>query len=493
MASVVFYFQVHQPYRLKRYRVFDIGKDHKYFNDTSERDTNNRKVFRKVADKCYLPANALWLELLERYPQLKLTYSLSGVFMEQMEEWGPDVLESFQKLVATGRVEILDETYDHSLAFLYSKTEFIEQVRMHRDMVKRLFHVTPTSFRNTELIYHNDLSEFLSSPEFHKELGVTYKAVIAEGADHVLGWRSPNFLYKPPRGDVKLMLKNYRLSDDIAFRFSSREWKDWPLTAPKFAHWVHAVNGGGNVVNLFMDYETFGEHQWSDTGIFDFLRALPAEILHHPDNDFLTVTEAANRYPAMDTVDVPHYMSWADVERDLSAWLGNGIQHDAIGKLFALRDEVLATGNHALIDDWRKLTTSDHFYYMCTKWFNDGDVHKYFSPYDTPYDAFIAFSNVLQDMRVRLTQIQKTLRSPFQIVEVAPSRREEATKEVPSHTLHVTQAPDSEKKTDAVTPEEIPEHVSEPTSPVQVKVKTAKQLHVSHEHHRTLQRKPRRT
>jgi len=493
MASVVFYFQVHQPYRLKRYRVFDIGKDHKYFNDTSERDTNNRKVFRKVAEKCYLPANAIWLELLQRYPQLKLTYSLSGVFMEQMEEWGPDVLESFQKLVATGRVEILDETYHHSLAFLYSKAEFIEQVRMHRDMVKRLFHYTPTSFRNTELIYHNDLAEFHSDLDVIQEIGHEgYKAIIAEGADHVLGWRSPNFLYKPPKGNVKLMLKNYRLSDDIAFRFSSREWKEYPLTAPKFAQWVHEVNGSGNVVNLFMDYETFGEHQWSDTGIFDFLRALPAEILHHPDNDFLTVTEAAERYPAMDTVDVPHYMSWADVERDLSAWLGNGIQHDAIGKLFALRDEVMATGNHILIDDWRKLTTSDHFYYMCTKWFNDGDVHKYFSPYETPYDAFIAFSNVLQDMRVRVTQIQKNLRSPFQIVEVTPTiKKEEKSERAPKTEAPAVLDRHEAKKEEA---QDVPP-TAEPEVPssVLVKVKTAKRLHVEHEGRRALHRKPRRT
>jgi alpha-amylase len=495
MSSVVFYFQVHQPYRLKRYRVFDIGKDHHYFNDTSERDTNNRKVFRKVADKCYLPANATWLELLKRYPKLKISYSLSGVFMEQMEEWGPDVLESFKKLVATGQVEILDETYDHSLAFLYSKEEFVEQVRMHRDMVKRLFHVEPTSFRNTELIYHNDLAEFLASPEFKKALGVNYRAVIAEGADHVLGWRSPNFLYQPPKGDIKLMLKNYRLSDDIAFRFSSREWKEWPLTAPKFANWVHAVNGNGNVINLFMDYETFGEHQWEDTGIFDFLRALPEEILKHPDNDFLTVTEAAERYPSVGTVDVPHYMSWADVERDLSAWLGNGIQHDAIGKLFALRDEVLATGNRTLIDDWRKLTTSDHFYYMCTKWFNDGDVHKYFSPYETPYDAFIAFSNVIQDMRMRLTQIQKTLRSPFQVVEVVQPKVLE--RHAPAQKIEETPfvMPRIKEKEETPLPAiaETEEEEEDVPLPVTLKLKTAKRLEVHHEGRRSLQRKPRKT
>jgi alpha-amylase len=399
--------------------------------------------------------------------------------MEQMEEWGPDVLESFQKLVATGRVEILDETYDHSLAFLYSKAEFVEQVRMHRDMVKRLFGVTPTSFRNTELIYHNDLAEFHTDLDVMKEIGhMGYKAIIAEGADHVLGWRSPNFLYSPPKGDIKLMLKNYKLSDDIAFRFSSRSWPEWPLTAEKFAQWVNAINGNGNVLNLFMDYE-----------IFDFLRALPREILKHPDNNFMTVTEAAEKYPSVGTVDVPHYMSWADVERDLSAWLGNGIQHDAIGKIFAMRDEVLATGDHKLIDDWRKLTTSDHFYYMCTKWFNDGDVHKYFSPYETPYDAFIAYSNVLQDMRVRLTKIQSTLRSPFQIVEVTPTAHG-IPSQIGGEKAPEVAVPATLEAVDAVLAKDLTQDIA---APVVVKVKTAKPLPVHHEGRRVLARKPRKT
>ncbi len=490
MPSVVFYFQVHQPYRLKRYRVFDIGKDHHYFNDEGERDTNNRKVFRKVAEKCYLPANAVWLDLLKKHPDLKITYSLSGVFMEQMEDWGPDVLESFRKLIATGQVEILSETYCHSLSFLYSKAEFVEQVCMHRDKVKSLFGVTPSSFRNTELIYHNDLAEFLSSKEAEEQIGIRYKAILAEGADHVLGWRSPNFVYSPPKGNIKLLLKNYRLSDDIAFRFSSRAWSEWPLSSEKFAQWVNAVNGNGTVVNLFMDYETFGEHQWEDTGIFHFLRALPGEILKHPDNNFKTVSEAADMYPSVGSVDVPHYMSWADVERDLSAWLGNGIQHDAIGKIFAMRDEVMSTGDTALITDWRKLTTSDHFYYMCTKWWSDGDVHKYFSPYESPYDAFIAYANVLQDMRMRLIEDQEKRRSPFQITKGGESKLH--------HTQHESQAPyvvntppSHSNKHEHAHSEGM--HEDNLPSPIQVNVKTAKQIQVLHEGRRTLHRKPRKT
>lgn len=395
MASVCFYFQVHQPYRIKRYRIFDVGHDHEYFNDHSDKDINNEKILHKVANKCYLPTNALMLELLNTHPEFKIAYSFSGVYLDQLEQFSPETLKSFQALVATGRVEILDETYYHSLAFLYSKDEFVRQVELHRAKVKKLFGVSPTAFRNTELIYNNELAKFV------EDMG--YKAIIAEGAEHILGWRSPNFLYRSPTTTkIKTLLKNFKLSDDIAFRFSSRDWAEWPLKAEKFAEWVNQVNGNGNVVNLFMDYETFGEHQWEDTGIFNFLRALPGEILKHPDNDFVTPTEAAERYPVMGEFDAHSFVSWADVERDLSAWLSNGMQHEAINNIYALEADVLASKDPKIIEDWRKLQTSDHFYYMCTKWFADGDVHKYFNPYDTPYEAFIAYNNVLHDLKLRI-------------------------------------------------------------------------------------------
>ena len=397
MASVCFYFQVHQPYRIKKYRIFDAGHDHSYFNDKSDRDINNEKILHKVARKSYLPMNALLLELLEQHPEFKCSFSISGVALEQFEEFAPEVIKSFQKLVKTGRVEILDETYHHSLSFLYSRDEFKRQVKLHRDKVKELFGVEPTTFRNTELVYSNEIAQAA------EEMG--YSSVLAEGADHILGWRSPNFLYRAPGTQkIKLHLKNFRLSDDIAFRFSSRDWAEWPLTTEKFAQWVNAVNGNGNVINLFMDYETFGEHQWEDTGVFEFMRVLPREVLRHPDNDFVTVAEAAERYEPVGEVDVPFYMSWADVERDLSAWLGNPLQNEAIGNLYALEAAVYATEDPVLIADWRKLTTSDHFYYMCTKWFADGDVHKYFNPYENPYDSYIAFMNVLNDMMIRLQE-----------------------------------------------------------------------------------------
>jgi len=398
MTAVCFYFQVHQPRRVKRYNAFQIGQDREYFNEGGDNKLNNKKILEKVANKCYLPANYSIYEMLLRHPEFKCAYSFSGIFLEQLEEYMPEVLESFRKLIKTGRVEVLSETYYHSLAFLYSREEFKRQVELHRKKVRQLFGVDPVVFRNTELIYSNDIGTEL------EKMG--YKGVIAEGADHILGWRSPNFLYRPKGAKkIKLLLKNYKLSDDVAFRFSSKDWKEWPLTAPKFSHWVSEHNGNGDVVNLFMDYETFGEHQWEDTGIFEFLKAFPGEHLRHPDNSFVTPSEAVEKYKAYDEIDAPHYVSWADVERDLSAWRGNPIQHDALNAVYALEKEILATGNKRLIEDWRRLQTSDHFYYMCTKWFADGDVHKYFNPYDSPYDAFISYMNVMHDLRMRLDEL----------------------------------------------------------------------------------------
>ena len=391
MVSVCFYFQVHQPLRLRRYSVFDIGTDHNYFDEQK-----NREVLNKVAKKCYLPANRLILDLIRKHDgKLKVSYSLSGVFIEQCEAYLPEVLDSFKDLAKTGCVEFLDETYYHSLAFLYSRDEFMEQVGLHNKLVRRLFKQTPRVFRNTELIYNNDLAKDL------EQMG--YKGVIAEGADHILGKRSPNFLYSPSgTKKIKALLKNYRLSDDLAFRFGEKSWKEYPLKVDKFCRWVNNVNGNGNTVNLFMDYETFGEHQWEDTGIFEFLKALPTEHLKHKDNDFKMPSELVAAYPAVDDLDVPNPISWADIERDLSAWTANKMQQSAISEIYTIEKQIRETGDPVILADWRKLQTSDHFYYMCTKWFADGDVHKYFNPYDSPYDAFVAFMNVLNDLLIRL-------------------------------------------------------------------------------------------
>ena len=401
MPSVCFYFQVHQPLRVKRYRIFNVGVDSEYFNDDSDTPLNNGKIFKKVADKSYLPTNAVLLELLEKHPDFKISFSLSGVFLEQAKKYAPEVIDSFKKLVDTGRAEILSETYHHSLSFLYSKPEFRRQVQLHKRMVKELFGVTPKVFRNTELIFNNDLA--------YEAEGLGFDGVLAEGADHILGWRSPNFLYRPKdTKKIKLLMKNYRLSDDIAFRFSSKEWGEYPLTAPKFADWVSSINGTGEIINLFMDYETFGEHQWEDTGIFNFLKHLPGEILKHPDNNFVTPSEAIAKFDTKGEIDIPHFISWADTERDLSAWLSNPMQKDAMRKVYDLEQAIFSLDDPELIDTWRKMTTSDHFYYMCTKWWSDGDVHKYFSPYDSPYDAFINYMNALTDLKLRMENKQRS-------------------------------------------------------------------------------------
>ena len=388
MASVCFYFQVHQPYRLRRYSVFDT--DHNYFDSHK-----NAEICHKVATKCYLPANQCILDMIRVHEgRFRCAYSITGVALDQFAEYCPEVLDSFRRLNDTGCVEFLAETYYHSLSFLYSRDEFVAQIALHQDKMEKLFGRRSRVFRDTELIYNNDLARAAH------ELG--YIAVIAEGADHILGYRSPNFVYRAPTAPISVLCKNYRLSDDIAFRFGNRGWAEWPLTTEKFAGWVNQVNGCGYTINLFMDYETFGEHQWTDTGIFDFLYHLPGAVMSYPDNDFKTPSEVVGAYPAIGDFDCPHLISWADTERDLSAWLGNAMQSSALQELFSAEEWVKAKNDPELLHDWRRLTTSDHFYYMCTKYFADGDVHKYFNPYESPYDSYINFMNALDNVRSRL-------------------------------------------------------------------------------------------
>lgn len=391
MAAVCFYFQVHQPYRLRHYTFFDIGADAFY-----EDEDANCAILLKVARKCYLPMNALLLSLIRRHEgRFKVSFSLSGTALDQFAAYAPELIQSYRELVATGCVELLSETYNHSLAFLYSPDEFREQVRLHDDRIEELFGVRPTVFRNTELIYNNALARAV------EDMG--YAAILAEGADHVLGWRSPNYVYRPAGcGRLKLLLKNYRLSDDIAFRFSDRNWPEFPLTAEKFAHWAGTAALSGDLINLFMDYETFGEHQWEASGIFQFMEALPDRLLRLPGFRFVTPSEAAAEHEPVAELDVHNFMSWADAERDLTAWLGNDMQHDAIETVYRLEERVKAGGDEGLLRTWRRLQTSDHFYYMCTKWFADGDVHSYFNPYGSPYDAYINYMNVMADFTLRL-------------------------------------------------------------------------------------------
>lgn len=393
MLSVCLYFQVHQPYRVKNYKIFDIGNDSEYFN--GDKNLDNRRIFEKVSKKSYLLANKILFRLLKKHPEFRISFSLSGVFLEQAEEFCPAVLKSFKELIDTGQVEILDETYYHSLSFLHSVEEFVSQIKLHRNKIKELFGVTPIVFRNTELIYNDKIGKII------EELG--YEGILTEGVDKVLAGKSPNFIYRAEgTKKLKLLLKNYKLSDDIAFRFSDKNWKGYPLTIEKYGQWIGALEGLGDVVNLFMDYETFGEHQWEDSGIFKFLEKFPEELLKNPEINFVTPSEAIKKYKPVAGLTVPNYISWADTERDLSAWYSNDIQKDAMKKLYSLEKKILFSRDKNLITDWRRLTTSDHFYYMCTKYFSDGDVHAYFNPYESPYDAFIAFMNVLNDIQLRL-------------------------------------------------------------------------------------------
>lgn len=396
MPSICFYFQVHQPFRINNYSFFDIGNSHPY-----ENEDQNKEILNKVSEKCYLKANQKMLELIRRHEgKFKISYSLSGTAIEQFEKYRPDVLESFIELSKTGCVEFLAETYAHSLSFIYSKKEFKRQVEKHGNLIKKHFNQSPTVFRNTELIYNNELASYV------EEMG--YKGILCEGVDRILGNRSPNFLYSPVGSRTfKLLLKNYRLSDDIAFRFSDKGWKEFPLTSDKFTHWVHSVAGAGETVNLFMDYETFGEHQWESTGIFNFLDQLPSKILEHPDFDFKTPSEVIDSYLARDVYDAHHFTSWADTERDLSAWLSNSMQKESLRRIYSLEDEILATRDPELLRVWERLQTSDHYYYMCTKFWNDGDVHKYFSPFDSPYDAYMHFMNIFSDLECSLKNVLK--------------------------------------------------------------------------------------
>ena len=392
MKTVNLYFQVHQPWRLKVYRFFNIGKDHNYLDDFT-----NRAIMQKVARQCYLPMNALLLKLIkENKGAFKCSFSITGSAVEQFRAYCPEVLDSFRALAETGCVEFLAETYSHSLASLSSKEDFVEQVKLHTKMIKDEFGKKPVAFRNTELIYSDQIGEMVSA------LG--FKTILAEGAKHIMGWKSPNYIYTNAIDNrLKVLLRNYKLSDDIGFRFSNQGWDQYPLTAEKYAQWV--AEDAGEVVNIFMDYETFGEHQKADTGIFDFMKALPKAILSH-DLKFATVSETAKVSQPVGVLHCPHAMSWADEERDVTAWLGNELQNEAFAKLYGWKDKVKALKNADFEYVWNFMQTSDHFYYMATKWLSDGDVHSYFNPYGSSYEAFINYMNVLADFEI---EVEKAL------------------------------------------------------------------------------------
>ena len=387
--SICLYFQVHQPTRLRLYRFFDIGKDSHYYDDYT-----NRTILKRIAQKCYLPMNELLLEAIKKQKgKFKVAFSITGSALEQFDRYAPEVLDSFRALAETGCVEFLCETYYHSLSSLIAPAEFEHQVLKHKAAIEQYFGVTPKAFRNTELIYSDSIGAKV------REMG--FKTILAEGARHIMGWRSPNYVYNNDfKDDLKVLLRNYSLSDDIAFRFADKGWDGWPLTADKFVQWLDTAEG--EVFNLFMDYETFGEHLSEDTGIFDFMKALPSALFATRKFDFNTPSEAASKHKSVAALSVPEAISWADEERDVTAWLGNELQKDAFNKLYSLQEKLSILGDPILWADYGHLQESDHLYYMCTKFFSDGEIHQRFNPYSTPYEAFINYMNVLSDFMIRV-------------------------------------------------------------------------------------------
>lgn len=426
MKDVCFYFQVHQPFRLKRFRFFDIGKDVSYFDDSA-----NRSIMNKVAEKCYLPANRLLLKEIKKYNgAFKVAFSISGTALEQFEQYAPSVLDSFRELVATGCVELLAETYYHTLSSIIGTADFEYQVSKHSQRIKELFGVSPTVFRNTEFVYSDLIGARVGKMGF--------RAILTEGYEKVLGKRSPNVLYvNPSNRSLKILLRNYKLSDDIAFRFSNKEWEEWPLTVEKYVKWLKETSKADQVVNLFMDYETFGEHQWASTGIFDFLEMLPGAILKAKSLRFATPSEVAVSASPAGELSVPSILSWADAERDLSAWLGNGMQDDAFEKVYSLSEKVNRLNDDAIRSMWGKLQSSDHFYYMCVKQLSDGEVHRYFNHYNSPFEAYITYMNVLSDFEMRVSRALEEQRQNRPIREVMTPEKKNSANQASNPTFYL--------------------------------------------------------
>lgn len=404
MPQLCLYFHLHQPLRLREYSVFDIGAGNEYFSSASFDD--NRAVFEKVSAKSYRPMLQLLRHLLETQPKFTFALSITGTFIEQAAAYDPVVLDLLASLMQTGRVEVLSETYHHSLASLYSGAEFFRQVAMHTHLLDELFGITPTTFRNTELVYSNAIGDLVS------KLG--FKGVLTEGVGRYLHGRSITQVFKATtKKPLAILLKHAVLSDDIAFRFSDRSWPGYPLSVDTYLEWIQ-VYGEQELINLFMDFETFGEHQWADTGIFEFFAAFVDSFLASDWNACVTpaqvIAATLAEQPTLSQApvyDVPEPISWADVDRDLTAWVDNSYQRDCLRVVYQLEDQILASKDETLISDWRKLQTSDHFYYMCTKWSADGDVHAYFSPYDTPHEAYRRYSIVLADVKNRLLRLHQ--------------------------------------------------------------------------------------
>ena len=390
MKTICFYFQIHQPFRLKRYRFFDIGTDHYYYDDF-----NNENILQSVTARSYLPANQAILEMIQANKgQFKVAFSISGVALDQLERHAPEVIDSFRQLAKTNCVEFLSETYAHSLSCLKDPEEFKYQVKLHSKRIEDLFGKKPKVFRNTELIYSDGLGEMVA------DLG--YRTIITEGAKHVLGWKSPNFVYQSAvNPNIKLLLKNSKMSDDISFRFSDYQWNEYPLSADKFIDWIANIPENEQLINLFMNYETFGNLQPKESGIFEFLKALPY-YASQKRITFSTPSEVAANFKPVEALSIPDLISWTDEERDLSAWIGNALQNEAFNKIYSMSERVRMIKDRGILQDWLYLQTSDHFFYMSTKHSSDGAVHKHFSPYESPFEAFTNYMNILSDFMIRV-------------------------------------------------------------------------------------------
>ncbi|PTX07451.1 alpha-amylase [Capnocytophaga leadbetteri] len=390
--SICIYFQIHHPERLRKYQFFDIGKKHNYFDNYA-----NRSELEDLAENCYLPANALLLDLIKKYEgKFKVAFSISGSAIDQLEMHTPEVIRSFQELAQTGQVEFLAETYSHSLASLSEDTdEFELQVKRHSAAIKELFGKKPVTFRNTSLIYSDKIGKRVA------DLG--FKTMLTDGAKHVLGWKSPNFVYKNALDEnLNLLLKNSKLSDDIAIRFFDKNWSEYPLTSEKYVDWVSHSLQDTEVLNLFMNYEVIGHYNRAESGIFDFVRYFIQQIAENPNYQFLLPKEVTKKHTAKDILPVPYPISWTDEERDITSWLGNELQKEAFTELFKIQPLVKKKKNAELNEDYSRLQASEHFYFMRTKLFSGADYHKYILPYESPYEAFINYMNVLSDFIERV-------------------------------------------------------------------------------------------
>ncbi len=417
MKSVCLIFQIHQPFRYRKYRFFDIGRDDYYYDDYA-----NESIIRKIADNCYLPANKTILEQIKKHKgKFRIAFSLSGVVIDQLKLYYPEVITSFAELAKTGCVEFLSETYADSLVSLIDGQMFQEQVISHDNLIEELFGQKPVVFKNTELIYSDEIGDLV------QKMG--YEAIITEGAKHILGWKSPNYLYcnaLNPR--LKVLMRNFRFSDDLSFRFSNTAWNEFPLTADKYTGWIKSLPKSEEVVNIFINYETLGQLQPKSTGIFDFMRHLPSNILKTHEIEFATPAEVIKKYQPVSAIHVPHPISWADEERDLSAWLGNDLQKEAFDKLYRMKDKIKDCTDKRILKDWTYLQANDHFYYMCTKFFSDGEVHKSFNPYGNPYEAFINYMNVMSDFSFRLNSFITKSMPEVKIIDQKEKAEEKSTK-----------------------------------------------------------------